>query len=119
MEHIVQFGIGIDDEAIKKRIAESAEKQIVEGLKAKYESEIEHQIFKFDHVGWGCSKKEIKCGLQDWVNELVLDILDKNKDEIIERAAEKLADKMSRTKAIKALMVEKVSDESNETGDSE
>ena len=114
MEHIVQFAIGIDDEAIVKRVTDSAEKQIVDGLKAKYESEIEHQIFKFERSGWGSSTKMVKAGLSDWVNELVIKLLEDNKEEIIERASEKLADKMSRTKAIKAAMVEKVAPEASE-----
>lgn len=111
MEHIVQFAIGIDDAAIVKRVTESAENQIVSELKKKYESEIEHQIFKFERVGWGRSTEEVKGGLQDWVKDLVTDILHKHQEEIVEMAAEKLADKMSRTKAIKAVMVEKVAGE--------
>ena len=113
MEHLVQFMIGIDDDAIKKRITESAEKQIVEGLKAKYESEIEHQIFKFDRDRWN-GNKEFKVGLQPWVEDLVVKLLDKHQDEIIERAADRLADKLSRTKAIKEAMAAKVAGETEE-----
>lgn len=111
MEHIVQFAIGIDDDAIVKRVTDSAERQIVEGLKEKYESEIEHQIFKFERERWG-GNKEFKVGLQPWVENLVVKLLDKHQDEIIERAAEKLADKMSRTKVIKEAMAAKVVGES-------
>ena len=32
MEHIIQFAVGIDDNAIVKRVEEQAEKQIVETL---------------------------------------------------------------------------------------
>ena len=35
MEHIVQFAIGIDDEAIVKRIEENAEKTITKDLRYK------------------------------------------------------------------------------------
>lgn len=41
MEHIVQFAIGIDDEAIKKRITESAEKQITDSI----QKDVEKMIF--------------------------------------------------------------------------
>ena len=40
MEHIVQFGIGIDDESIRKRIEETAEKQIIETLTKDVKSTI-------------------------------------------------------------------------------
>ena len=32
MEHVVQIGIGIDDESIKRSIVENAEKQIIDRL---------------------------------------------------------------------------------------
>ena len=60
MEHIVQFAIGIDDNAIKKRIEENA----------------------YD------------------------DILEKNRDDIIDAAAEKLCESFKRTKAYKEKMTE-------------
>lgn len=40
MEHIVQFAIGIDDEAIRNRVTESAEKQITESIKRDVEGTI-------------------------------------------------------------------------------
>ena len=109
MEHIVQFGIGIDDEAIRKIIMEKAEKSIVEDLKKQIRTDIDNQIFVIDR-GW-CGKDERKIGLQDWVNDLVTKTLEDNKKQIIEMASEKLADKMSRTKVIKEAMAEKVREE--------
>lgn len=32
MEHIVQFAVGIDDEAIQKRIMETAHNQIIDAI---------------------------------------------------------------------------------------
>ena len=46
MEHIVQFGIGIDDEAIRKIIMEKAEKSILDDLKKEIRSDIIHRIFE-------------------------------------------------------------------------
>ena len=109
MEHIVQFAVGIDDEAIVKRVTDYAEKQINNDIIKRVESNIEHEIFEYKDYGWYGPKK--KCGLQEWVKDLVTDILHKHQEEIVEMAAEKLADKMSRTKAIKAVMVEKVAGE--------
>ena len=109
MEHIVQFGIGIDDEAIREIVMKKAEKSIVEDLKKEIRSEIIHEIFVCDADWYG---KERKIDLQDWVKDLVAKTLKDNKEQIIKMASEKLADKMSRTKAIKEAMTEKVREES-------
>ena len=110
MEHIVQFGIGIDDDAIRKIIMEKAEKSIVEDLKKQIRTDIDNRIFVIDR-GWH-GKDYKKVDLQDWVKDLVVKTLEDNKEQIIKMASEKLADKMSRTKAIKEAMVEKVREES-------
>lgn len=105
MEHIVQFGIGIDDDAIREIVMKKAEKSIVEDLKKDIRSEIIREIFVCDS-DW--SGKERKIDLQDWVKDLVEKTLKDNKDQIIKMASEKLADKMSRTKAVKEAMAEKI-----------
>lgn len=45
MEHIVQFGIGIDDDAIREIVMKKAEKSIMEDLKKEIRSEIVREIF--------------------------------------------------------------------------
>ena len=109
MEHIVQFGIGIDDEAIRKIIMEKAEKSILDDLKKQIRTDIDNQIFVIDR-GW-CGKDYKKVDLQDWVKDFVMKTLKDNKEQIIEMASEKLADKMSRTKAVKEAITEKVREE--------
>ena len=110
MEHNVQFGIGIDDEAIRKIIMEKAEKSILDDLKKQIRTDIDNQIFVIDRGWYGNDCKRV--GLQDWVNDLVVKLLEDHKTELIERASEKLADKMSRTKVFKEAMAEKVLKES-------
>ena len=105
MEHIVQFGIGIDDDAIREIVMKKAEKSIVEDLKKDIRSEIIREIFVCDSDWYG---KKRKIDLQDWVKDLVEKTLKDNKDQIIKMASEKLADKMSRTKAVKEAMTEKI-----------
>ena len=112
MEHIVQFAIGIDDDAIKKRITDSAEKQIKDELMKDIKSAIEHEIFDMYRGPWDKEAKRI--GLQNWCKELVVQTLNKHEDKIVELAAEKLADKLSRTKAIKEAMAAKVAGETEE-----
>ena len=106
MEHIVRFGIGIDDEAIRKIIMEKAEKSILNDLKKQIRTDIDNQIFVIDRDWY--SKNYKKVDLQDWVKDFVMKTLEDNKEQIIEMASEKLADKMSRTKAVKEAMTEKV-----------
>ena len=90
MEHIVQFAIGIDDEAIKKRIEQTAEKQIVDSIK----EDISDMIFQKNR--WN----DEKC-LQSWVRGVVVEAVMAHKDDIIREAASQLCEYMKRTKAVR------------------
>ena len=100
MEHIVQFAIGIDDEAIRKRIEASAEKQIIDSIK----SDVTDQIFRKSN--W---KNETQ--LHNWVKDIVVEAILEHKDEIIKSAAMELCDYMKRTKAVKQAVAETVASE--------
>lgn len=95
MEHIVQFGITIDDDAIKQTILANAEKNIMSGINR----DIRNAIFQTN--AWS---NEPTTQLRHWVEEKVDVILKENKDMIIDLAAEKLADRLSRTKKAKELI---------------
>ena len=100
MEHIVQFAIGIDDDAIKKRIEQTAEKQVVDGIK----EDICDKIFIM-------SRLDRNRYLQDWVKDIVVDtIIEKHKDEIIKEAASQLCEYMKRTKAVREAVAGAVED---------
>lgn len=105
MEHIVQFAIGIDDEAIRKRITETSEKQIINRL---YEECITAVIGQAPRVwgGYDDRDKQFKRALNDLVFQAVDKIVTENKDAIIENAAQILADRIGRTKAARALKEE-------------
>ena len=90
MEHIVQFAIGIDDEAIRKRIEASAEKQIIDSIK----SDVTDQIFRKSN--W---KNETQ--LHSWVKDIVVEAILEHKDDIIKSAAMELCEYMKRTKAVR------------------
>lgn len=100
MEHIVQFAIGIDDEAIRNRIARSAEKQIIENIQAN----VEHIIF---NSGWNTNRVD-KNAPKEWVKDMVKDVIEANKDQIIEAAVVELAKNMAKTKAVKEAMAKVV-----------
>lgn len=101
MEHIVQFAIGIDDEAIKKRIAESAENQIVASIKEDVES------IMFNKEYYGTSRIN-KGSPKSWVEDLVKEVIEANKDQIIKGATEELARNMAKTKLVREAIKEAV-----------
>mgnify|MGYP006391095575 CR=1 FL=1 len=103
MEHIVQFAIGIDDEAIRKRIEQTAEKQVVDSIK----EDIGDMIFKKNR--WN----DEKC-LQSWVSSIVVEAVMEHKDDIIREAASKLCEYMKRTKAVREAVAGAVEETKNE-----
>lgn len=89
-EHIIQFGVAIDEDVIMERVYKSAEKTIVEDLKKEFNNIL------YQHSTWGN-----KQGLSAWVAEQFSEFLTQHQDAIIEMAAATLADKMSRMKVVK------------------
>ena len=90
MEHIVQFAIGIDDEAIRKRIEQTAEKQVIDSIR----EDISDRIFR--ETTW--AKDSV---LQNWVKDIVVEAILEHKDDIIKSAAMDLCEYMKRTKAVR------------------
>ena len=92
MEHIVQFGINIDDEAIKKYVVEMATKD----LKSKLEEDIKSIVAG---QPWMFSNK-----VKEYAEKYADQFFTENKEEIIERTANKLMEKLARTKAVKEML---------------
>lgn len=101
MEHIVQFAIGIDDEAIKKRVVEAGYTDIIKQLKYDCTSAIGSSGYwknwSRDTLDWGKFAEDC---MNAWMDE--------HRDEIIEAAAAKLANSYKRTKAFKDRVKEKL-----------
>ena len=95
MEHIVQFAVGIDDEAIKKKIEEHA----VEHIEKELKRDIANKIFRSNYYKGNADPT--LSPLSEFSAEIVKDVMATYKDEIIQRAAELLADSYKRTKAWK------------------
>lgn len=91
MEHVVQFAISMDDEAIKQSVAKNAENVIIKDLKES----VEEVVFDIRRT-W--SKERQREGLTRWAEKHFEEFLVENKSEIIEEAANMLADRLSRTK---------------------
>lgn len=103
MEHIVQFAIGIDDNAIKNRITDNAEKQIT----ASIQKDVEKTIF---NPGWKSGEID-KNSPKEWVKDIVKDVIEANKNQIIEAAVAELARNMAKTKAVKEAITKVVEDD--------
>ena len=97
MEHIVQFAIGIDDNAIADRIEKNVEKQIIQNI----QQQIRNKLFQSQYYRGDADEKS---PLNDYSKGIVEGFLQKHKDEILEKAAIHLADKLARSKAGKDLL---------------
>lgn len=100
MEHIVQFGISIDDKIIKKRLEENAYEDIIKHLVEDAENGLKKTgpFYNADQIDWTY-----------YVNEAIDRMVDANRDQIIERAAELLKDSYVRTKAYRETMKNAIS----------
>lgn len=99
MEHILQFGINIDDEAIKKAIEERAGKEVKEELKQSVKAHILHT--------WG--------GFTAEANEVIKEVMNEWKDEILELAVADVTTTMKRSKKYREALANIVED-INEVG---
>lgn len=99
MEHIIQFGIGIDDDRIREVIESKAEKEIMEELKTA----ATRAVFKYDE--W--RRQPTRCPTE-FFTERVDAFLDENRDEFLRLAADRLAEKLVRTKAVKDMISDAV-----------
>lgn len=92
MEHPIQFTINFDDETLKRRIAQSAEQQVIKNIT----DEVAAELFGVDYYG------RPKSGyVAVWVHEKVGDFLTAHKDEIIAKASKELAVRLYRSKNVR------------------
>lgn len=102
MEHIVQFGIGIDDDRIVKLVEENASTQIIGELK----QQVANRIFSAPYYGKNANPSRDR--LSDTSEKIVADFLRENTSAIVERASEILADRMLKSKTVRDKLKESV-----------
>lgn len=95
MEHVIQFAVGIDDDRIVSLVEENASKQIIGELK----QQVANRIFSSNYYGKNADPSRDQ--LSEASVKIVSDFLKDNKDNIVERASEILADKMFKSKTIR------------------
>jgi len=93
MEHIVQFAIGMDDEAIRKRIEEHAYEDVLKSLEDK----------AMHTINSGSTYMR-DTRIENMMQRAIAVLVDSHKDEIIDKAADLLAEKFSRTKKFREAM---------------
>lgn len=94
MEHIVQFAIDIDDETIRNRIEEHAYSDVLNKLtKNAVDSVFSHSSAYTRDIMW-----------EGLMGEALQSFLEERKDEIIDKAANMLADRFQRTKKYREAM---------------
>lgn len=94
MEHIVQFAIGIDDETIQNRIEEHAYSDVLNKLtKNAVDGVFSHSSAYTRDIMW-----------EGLMGEALQSFLEERKDEIIDKAANMLADRFQRTKKYREAM---------------
>lgn len=89
MEHLVSFTVSLDDDHIEELVLKSAVKEITKELTKK----VEKIIYKRDT--WSGDD------LSQDVCNTIRDFMEINREDIINRAAGKLAESLKRTKAVK------------------
>ena len=95
MEHVIQFAVGIDDDRIVNLVEENASKQIIGDLK----QQVANRIFSANYYDKNADPSRDQ--LSEASVKIVSDFLKDNKDNIVERASEILADKMFKSKTIR------------------
>lgn len=104
MERVIQIGVSVDDDAIRKQIMATAEKQIVGEIK----NDIERLIIE-KHTPHYTNKVEMN--LTERAEAIIREWLDENSDKVIELAGKLIADKVYRSKAWKAKYGEVTADD--------
>ena len=96
---IINILLNIDDELWASALARDYEAKVLE----KLTDEVRKCITSHDDRYY-LREKDFKQGLENWVGYKIDSIMKEYKDEIIDAAAEKLAEKLVRTKKAKEIL---------------
>ena len=93
MEHIIQFGVSIDDKAIEDKVIKSATDEVLNLVRQTAKG----------GSGWNSSSY-----IKELMKEEVKRLVDDNKAEIIDYAIKELTRNMTKTKAVKEAITKAV-----------
>lgn len=94
---IINIPINIDESAFEGKIAQDVENKIIDEMVKRVEKTLQ------DAGPYYGGRNSAQDGMREIVYRRVNDVIDEYKDIIIEAAADKLAERLVRTKAAKAL----------------
>ena len=97
---IINVPLNIPDELWANALAKDYEVKIVD----KLTEEVRKCLAEHDSYAYYGDRKDANRGVRDWVSNKIDDILKEYKADIIEAAADKLAERLARTKAAKELV---------------
>ena len=107
-EHILNFAVGIEDDKIIDAVMKSAENSIINDIKKSvidrmFDDRRGYYNSSVCEMNMRTASYKVKSDavLSDMSKDIIEKIFAENKDQIIELAAEKLADSYKRTKAWK------------------
>ena len=99
MDHLVQFTISIDDAHIAKMVEEKAARALTD------------EVLKIVKAEIGTPHDYFGGGMTDGALREVREILEDNKDYIIQEAAKEIANRVMRSKKSREAVIEKVGEE--------
>lgn len=102
--HIINVAFDFDDDAIKKRLEDTAEKTIIDGIKHDLIQMLHKKMNSWNSHGFGESmsdKEKYAEVMEKYMRDAVETVIETHKDAIIDLAADKLVDKIYRTKKFK------------------
>ena len=95
MEHVVQFGINIDDTAIAEAVKRDAYKEIIKKLTDEARKALPR---KYEYGGYGKGEVDWRGIIGEEVENRVGAIIDEKADEIVEMAVKRVYDSITRRK---------------------
>ena len=95
MEHIVQFGINIDDTAIAEAVKRDAYKEVIKQLTDEAREELPK---KYDYRSYGNGEVDWRGIIDEEVAKRVGAIIDEKADEIVDMAVKRVYDSIIRRK---------------------
>lgn len=97
---IINVPLNIPDELWANALAKDYEDKVVKSLT----EEVRKCIADHDHLSYYSRDKSAQRGMADWVSIKIDNVIKEYKPEIIEAAADKLAERLARTKAAKEIL---------------
>lgn len=97
---VINIPLNIPDELWANALAKDYEAKVVD----KLTEEVRKCLAEHDTYSYYSRDKNVNRGIRDWVSDKIDDILKEYKADIIEATADKLAERLARTKAAKELV---------------